>query len=142
MSYCTLAQLIERFSERLLIDISDRGNAPTGSVDTALVQRAIADADAEIDGFLRGRYQLPLPAVPPLLTDLSLRIAIYKAHTHTVTEKIRRDYEDAIRSLKLIADGVIRLDIAGSEPASAGALDVIVTDTARPITVASMKGFI
>lgn len=98
MPYCTLNQLQDRYSERLLIDISDRSDAATDSIDQALFTRAIADADAEIDGYLRGRYGLPLSAVPPVLTDLSLRIAIYKAHTHAVNDKIRRDYEDAMRA--------------------------------------------
>lgn len=37
MAYCTLQQLIDRYSRRLLIDISDRGEAPTGSIDQALI---------------------------------------------------------------------------------------------------------
>lgn len=142
MTYCDLDLLKQRYGERLLIDLSDRGDSVAGTIDTGLITRAIADADAEIDGFLRGRYALPLKAVPPLLTDLSLRLSIYKAHTHTVSEKIRDDYRDAIRSLELIAKGEIRLDIDGAEPASSGASDVLMTETSRPITVASMKGFI
>lgn len=142
MAYCTLQQLIDRYSARLLIDVSDRGDAPGGTIDQALIERAIADTDAEIDGYLRGRYALPLSAVPPQLTDLALRITVYKAHTHTVSDKIRDDYKAAVRSLELIAKGEIRLDIAGAEPASSGANDVVMTETSRPITVASMKGYI
>lgn len=142
MAYCTLQQLIDRYSERLLLDVSDRGDEAAGTLDQALIGRAITDADAEIDGYLRGRYALPLKAVPPQLTDLSLRLSIYKAHTHAVSEKIRDDYRAAIRSLELIARGEIRLDIDGDEPASSGTSDVMMTETARPITVASMKGFI
>ena len=142
MSYCTLQELTDRYGERTLIDLSDRDDAPTGVIDDALIGSAIDDAGAEIDGYLRGRYALPLAATPPVLRDLCLRVAIYKAHTHVVTDKIRRDYEDAMRSLRMIADGSIRLDIAGSEPTSSGSSDVVMTDTSRPITVASMKGYI
>ena len=142
MAYCTLQDLKDRYSERLLLDLSDRGQTPSGTIDAALIGRAIADADAEIDGYLRGRYALPLAALPPVLTDLSLRIAIYKAHTHTVSDKIRRDYEDAMKSLKLIADGSVRLDIAGVEPVSSGSSDVRMTETSRPITAETMRGFI
>lgn len=142
MAYSSLELLKDRYGERMLLDLSDRGESTVGVIDLKLVNRAIADADAEIDGYLRGRYALPLLAVPPVLTDLSLRIAIYKAHTHAVTEKIRRDYEDAMKSLKLIAEGAIRLDVEGQEPVSSGASDVLMTETSRPMTVASMKGFI
>ncbi len=142
MAYCTLDELKARYSERMLIDVSDRDDQPTGEIDAALVARAIADADAEIDGYLRGRYALPLQALPPQLVDLSLRIAIYKAHANVVTDKIRRDYEDAIKTLKLIAEGTVRLDVAGVEPASSGSSDVMMTETSRPMTVSSMRGFI
>lgn len=143
MAYCTLQQLTDRYGERLLLDVSDRGDAPATEIDAALIARAIADADAEIDGYLRGGgYALPLSGVPPMLTDLSLRLSIYKAHAHVVGEKIRRDYEDALRTLKLIADRTIRLDLDGAEPESSGASEVIMSDTERPITVKTMKGYI
>lgn len=42
----------------------------------------------------------------------------------------------------LIADGAIRLDVAGQEPASSGSNDVVMTETARPLTADSLRGFI
>ncbi|WP_163266459.1 gp436 family protein [Chelativorans alearense] len=142
MAYCTLQELIERYSERMLIDISDRGDAPTGTIDGDLITRAIADADALIDGYLAARYRLPLASVPHLVRDLSLRVSIYYAHAHVAEEKIKRDYEEALATLKRIAQGLIKLDIDGVEPPGSGAAEVRVGECERPMTVKSMKGFI
>lgn len=142
MAYCTQAELIERYSERMLIEISDRADAPTGTIDTALIDRAIADADALIDGYLAVRYQLPLASVPRLVKDLSLRIAIYYAHAHVAPDKIKEGHDNAIATLKQISAGHVRLDVAGVEPAASGASEVRTNNPERPLTNQTMKGFI
>ncbi|KQZ14306.1 hypothetical protein ASD44_09645 [Mesorhizobium sp. Root554] len=142
MAYCTLAQLTDRYSERMLLDISDRGDAPVEAVDVALIDRAIADADALIDGYLKVRYALPLASVPRLVTDLSLRISIYYAHAHVAADKIKADYEAALRTLRDISTGMIRLDIEGVEPAASGASEVRTNEPERPLSAATMKGYI
>lgn len=105
MSYCTLQELTERYSARMLIDISDRGDERPDEPDTALIDRAIADADALIDGYLKVRYALPLSSVPRLVRDLSLRVSIYYAHGHVAAEKITADYKEALKTLENIARG-------------------------------------
>lgn len=142
MSYCTQAQLIERYSERMLIDISDRGEVATGEIDAALIARAIADADALIDGYLKPRYALPLQAAPRLLTDISLRVAIYYAHAHVAEHKIKDDYNAALKTLSEISRGIIQLDVDGVEPAASGASEIRMTETDRRLTSSSMKGYI
>ena len=142
MSYASLAQLNDRYGERLLIQITDRSETPSGVVDQAVVDRALADTDATIDGYLAGRYALPLAETPPLLIDLALAIAIYKLHPYEPDPKIAQDYKDAIASLQKIATGVIRLPAAGVEPESSGAAGVETIDRERPLTPESMTGFI
>lgn len=142
MAYCTLQELIDRYSRRMLVDASDRGDDATGEIDEALIDRAIADADAAIDGFLKVRYRLPLTSVPDLVRDLSLQIAIYKAHAHVVTDKIRDDYKYALKTLEQISQGTVRLDIEGAEPAASGASEVRTNQPERPMTAATMKGYI
>ena len=142
MAYSTLADLTARYGQALLVQISDRADAPTGEVDEALITQAIANADAVIDGFLLGRYQLPLASTPGLVADWSQRIAIYKAHGQNVDQKISADYDAAMRELGQVASGAIRLAIAGAEPTGSGAAGVIATDTERVFTRDSMKGYI
>ena len=142
MPYSTLTQLTDRFGERLLADLTDRGAEATGGIDEAVVDRAIADTDALIDGYLKGRYLLPLDTVPPLVTDMAQAITIYKLHVHVVSDKVRADYQDAMKTLGQIANGSVRLDVAGVEPASSGAAGVQVNDRTRDMTPENLKGFI
>lgn len=142
MSYASLDQLVERHGERTLLQLTDRSTPPTGEIDTAAVDRALTDTDAVIDGYVAGRYALPLADTPPLLADLAQAIAIYKLHSFAPDPKIEQDYKDAIASLLRIAKGEIRLPLAGVEPESSGSSGVVVVDRERPFTEANLKGFI
>jgi phage gp36-like protein len=142
MSYASQSDLVERFGESMLIDLTDRADPPVGTIDASVVAKALEDADAMIDGYLLGRYALPLPTTPNLLNDLAKAIAVYKLHRDAVSEKIAADYKNAEKMLALIADGTIRLNVAGVEPASSGASGVRTTDRERPLTAENMKGFI
>ena len=142
MPYTTLDQLTDRFGERMLVDLTDRADVATGEVDADVVDRALADTDAVIDGYLAGRYVLPLATVPALIADLALTIAIYKLHRFEPDPKIQKDYELALRSLDGIAKGSIRIPAAGVEPAGTDGGGARMTDRERPFTEANMKGFI
>lgn len=142
MTYATQADLVERFGEQMLIDLTDRADPPAGSIDAGVVADALADTDAMIDGYLLGRYLLPLASTPTLLKDLAKAIAIYKLHRDSASDKIRDDYTNALKMLKQIADGDVRLNVAGVEPASSGATGVKVTDRPRDFTPDNLKGFI
>ena len=143
MTYATLAQLIDRVGEPMLIDLTDRGEVATGAIVAAVVERALVDADALIDGYLAARYQLPLSVTPALITDVAQAVALWKLHVTTPEDKIKLDYEAALKTLREIGQGLIRLpDAQGLEPASSGASGVIVTDRERPFTADNMKGFI
>ncbi|ETR79290.1 hypothetical protein X566_01505 [Afipia sp. P52-10] len=141
MTYASQAELEERYGQPMLIMLTDRADPPANVIDAAVVVRALEDADAEINGYL-GRYKLPLSATPPLVRNLALPIAVYKLHRDAVSEKVRRDYEDAVATLKLIATGTVRLDVAGVEPPAAVGSGVRITDRDRPLTEENMKGFI
>lgn len=140
--YCTIPELVDRYSERMLLDLSDRGDMAAAAIDAALFDRAIADADALIDGYLKVRYALPLTIVPRLVKDLSLRISIYYAHAHVAEQKIKDDYEAALKTLREISGGTIRLDVEGAEPPASGAAEVVTNDPERPLSAATMKGYI
>lgn len=142
MSYASRDDMLDRCSEAMLIDLTDRADPPTGEIGETVLARGLADADAVIDGYLKGRYLLPLSATPPLVRDLALAITTYKLHRNAASDKVRQDYEDAISALKQIASGVVRLDVAGVEPASSGTSGVRTTDRARDMTPDNLKGFV
>jgi len=142
MPYATLQQLVTRFGERTLVQLTDRADAPTGAIDEALVAQELANTDAVINGYAGVRYRLPLDPVPALVTDLALVIAIYKLHVFAPDPKVKDDYDQALRTLKDISAGNVRLDAAGIEPASSGASGVQYVDRERPLSPESLHGFI
>lgn len=142
MSYASLQNLVDRYGERLLLQVADRADPPAGAIDAAVVAKNLGDADAVIDGYLAGRYVLPLVDVPPVLVSIAESIAIYKLHAYTPEQKIADEYKQALADLKMIAAGDIRLPIAGVEPAGSGAGGVQTIDRARDMTPENMWGFI
>lgn len=143
MPYATLQQLIDKCGERMLVELTDRGEPETGEIVESVVDRELANADAMIDGYLAARYQLPLAEVPALLPPLAVAITIYKLHINSVPEKIEADYKAAVADLDRISRGIIRLPgAAGVEPTSSGASGVLTNDRERPFTETNLKGFI
>lgn len=142
MTYASQADLVERFGEQMIIDLSDRADPPADAIDAAVVARALTDADAVINGYLTARYALPLASTPALVRDLALPIACYKLHRDTVSAKVLKDYDDALKELVKIASGTIKLDVAGMEPATNNASGVRFTDRERPLTADNLKGYV
>lgn len=142
MTYATLAGMYARVGRTMLVDLTDRGEPATGEVDTGVVAGELALTDAVIDAFLAVRYRLPLAAVPAIVTDLALSIAIYKLHRFAPDPKVEKDYDQALRTLREIADGRVKLDLAGVAPAGSGGGGVVAIDRARPLTPETMTGFI
>jgi len=142
MPYASLQMLVKRFGERTLVQLTDRAEVATGEMDVTVVDQELANTDAVINGYLANRYRLPLDPAPDQVTDLALSIAIYKLHVFAPDQKIKDDYQDALRMLRDIATGTVKLDAAGVEPASSGASGVEFIDRERPLSPESMTGFI
>ena len=142
MAYTDLDQLTDRFGAQMLVNLTDRSDPRTDAVDTNIVDRAIADTQAVIDGHLVGKYALPVSIVPPLIAELAATIAIYKLHIYTPEGKIGEDYKQALRSLESIARGTIKLSIEGAPAAAGQSSGARMTDRKRPMTAKNMTGFI
>jgi phage gp36-like protein len=107
MPYCTLQDLIDRYGEEELLQLADRDR--DDAIDQDVIDQALADASAEIDGYLLDRYTLPISPVPPSLTLAACRIARYQLYTVAPTERVQSDYERAIAWLRDVSRGLIRL---------------------------------
>jgi phage gp36-like protein len=119
MTYATQADLETRFGTEELAQRTDRINGSV--IDASVISRALADAEAEIDGYLAKRYQLPLATVPAVLGRIACDLARYYLYDDRVIEVVRKRYEDAVRLLKAMASGEVKLDAAEAlEPAVSG----------------------
>lgn len=109
MTYASAADMVTRFGEREVIALTDRDRS--NQVNESVLQVALDSAEAEINGYLGGRYQLPLPRVPRILTGYACDMARYRlcgAECPT-TDEIRDRYKDAVGFLQRVAEGKITL---------------------------------
>ena len=114
MTYATQADLTDRFGAVELAQLTDRASGQV--IDTAVLDRALADADAEINSYLASRYALPLASTPTVLVRLAADMARYRLYDDRVTEAVRARYQDAVSLLKRLASGEVRLDGATTPP--------------------------
>lgn len=117
MTYATLSDMTTRFGEVELAQLTDRAEGLVVQQD--VLDRALDDATAEVDGYLATRYRLPLAVVPQLLVRLVCDIARYRLYDERTTEAVRQRYEDSVRMLKSISTGAVLL--AGAELTGADA---------------------
>ena len=142
MAYVTLAQLTDRFGEPALVALTDRGAFAAGVIDAAVINRAIADGDATIDGYLARRYALPLTVSQPLLADVAGALVFWKLHTHQPDPKVETDFKAAMAALRDISAGTIALTAAGLEAQNVAGSGARITDRDRQLTQDNMTGFI
>jgi len=122
MSYATQADMTDRFGTDELIQLTDKGTPPTGTINTAVLDKSLADADATINSYLESRYTLPLSPVPQVLSRIACDIARYFLYDERATEQVRKRYEDALRYLRDVAEERIQLGVQPPQeaPASSG----------------------
>jgi phage gp36-like protein len=139
MPYATQADLETRFGSAELAQLTDR---ISGSViDAAVVGRALADAEAEIDGYLAARYQLPLASAPAVLGRITCDIARYYIYDDRVIEAVKERYKDAVRLLKSMASGEVMLDAAVVPAPAASSMSVSHSAPARIFNADSLAGY-
>jgi phage gp36-like protein len=121
VAYASAADLRARFDERQLAALTD----PAGKLadDTRLAQ-ACADASAEIDGYLQGRYVVPATPVPVVLVDRCCDLAVYKLarlRPAAMVASLKERHDEAIAWLRDVSRGVVTLALsaAGQPPAAA-----------------------
>lgn len=119
MPYCTQQNLVDRFGENELLDLADRD--VDGIVDAEVIAGAIADADAEIDGYIAQRYPLPLADVPPMLVRRACDITRFFLYSKHPTETVKTAYDEALRWLRDVNAGrVLLIRDTGAVAESAG----------------------
>lgn len=130
MSYATQQDMINRYGEHEVRLLTDRANL--GVIDATVLAYALTQADAEIDGYLQGRFALPLATVPVLLVGIACDVARYRLAGTDIreTDPIRTRYKDAIKLLASISKGELQLGLsAGGQPApETGAVRVVEGD--------------
>ena len=160
MQYATVQDLIDRFGEPEMIQLTDA--AHQAAVQPARIQLKLDDAHALADGYLARVFALPLTGCakpvgvgavemvpPPQLTRAVCDIARYYLYDDKCTDEVLKRYEQAKQELLHISQGKATLacpwgGVAG-EPLSAdpqaGGCEVGYSFPARQMTDETLRGF-
>jgi len=109
MSYCTLQDLRDRYGDDELIQLTDRTNV--GTINESVINRAIVDADGEIDGYLGGRFDVPANPVTKSLVRVACDISRYYLYDDAATDTVKDRYKNAIAFVKSIGKGDISIGV-------------------------------
>lgn len=123
MTYATQADLETRFGAAEILQLADRDGDDLA--DSGVVAGALAEADAEIDAHLAGRYALPLASIPAILTRLACDIARYRLMADNPLEEARTRYEDARRMLESLAAGRVSLGLPAVSTTTGNLVEVV-----------------
>ncbi|WP_241951930.1 gp436 family protein [Pasteurella multocida] len=132
--YATINDFISRVGEFQVMELTDRENI--GEVNQAVLTIALSDSSSQIDGYLVGRYKLPLKTIPQNLTRICCDLTRYRLASMSevsITEEIIERYKLSLRELEGIASGKVSLGIAEDEQASTGENTVIFTNVANRV---------
>jgi len=141
MGYANAQQMIDRFGEQELIQLTDRANPPLNTMDDAVLAAALDDADAEINGYLQARYTLPLASVPLNIARMARDIARYRLYDDAVTDAVQKRYDQAIKELERISKGIIQLGLDGNNHTVAATAQAATVADAPVFTPTSLAGY-
>jgi phage gp36-like protein len=106
MGYCTQANMIAEVGEQELIQLTDRSNL--GVIDTVVLAKALANADAKINSYLTG-YVLPLSSIPANFELMAGDIARFYLFKDAVPDVVKARFIDAIKYLEQVSTRKILL---------------------------------
>lgn len=120
MRYCTRADIGNAIPEITLIQLSNDDPAAEQPNEN-VIGDGVRQAEELVDGYLRGRYNLPLDPVPTVLRDAVVYLArhwLYQRRPEGVLpDPVKDSRKDTIKLLEHIRDGVVTLGMSTGEAA-------------------------
>lgn len=115
MAYITLADMIAAFGEEEMIALSNLDNSNAITVNSSVIQKAIDDACASVDGYLAVRYSVPIIPTPPALQRITCDFARGILDQNNPREEVIRRWDMAVAYLKDLARGLAVLPMPQAE---------------------------
>jgi phage gp36-like protein len=120
MRYCTRDDLGNAIPQRTLIQLSNDNPAAT-QPNESVIDDGLRHAQELVDGYLRGRYHLPLDQVPTLLREAVVCLArhwLYQRRPEgALPEAVKDSRKDTLALLESIRDGVVTLGLPSGHAA-------------------------
>ena len=120
MRYCTRADIGNAIPEMTLIQLSNDDPAALSPNDN-VIEDGVRQAEELVDGYLRGRYNLPLDPVPTVLRDAVVYLArhwLYQRRPEgALPDSVKDSRKDTVKLLESIRDGVVTLGMPSGHAA-------------------------
>lgn len=112
----------QAFVDRLGLDEAIRltDTIGTGRIEAARLTTALADAQAEVDGYLAVKYATPLSTVPAMITAIVHDLAVARLWRDELPESVMERQKSARQQLRDMAKGLIALPGAEALTAATG----------------------
>ncbi len=117
--YCQIEDIQKQVSKDTLIQLTDDNQV--SEIDSVIVEEAILYSETLINGYLRGRYSIPIINIglgtepPDILKILAVDLSIYRLYSRRfqtdTPDSISEKYKNSIRILEQIQKGIISLGI-------------------------------
>lgn len=146
-AYCTKADIYpDQIATAIVVKLTDDTGLKTEMDDDteAVVDKAITDASAEIDGYAQKIYTVPLTPVPDLIVKYCVDIAIYNMYArrdNPVPETRRDRYYQAVAYLKLVTKGEAALGAATPPTEVSSPNEVVISSNTGLFTRTNLEGF-
>lgn len=124
MSYATRQNMIDRFGERELIQLTDRAEPQTNAIDDTVLNAALADADDRINSYLSKRHTLPLATVPTVLVRICADFARWFLYDDGIPDAVESAFKEGKNILESYVKGNIDLGIASADPDESGSIEI------------------
>lgn len=151
MAYCTAAEVLDMLKEDMLnVIIGDdyiENEDERIQAITPIVEQAIADADAEIDGYLAKRYKVPFGKTPQVINKFAKDIALYNMVSRKGVDENDREktyltrYNAAIAFLTKVAEGKISIGVSENNTEDAARIGFSMSNSPRLFSRGNMKGW-
>ena len=120
MRYCTRADIGNAIPEITLIQLSNDDPAAEQPNEN-VIGDGVRQAEELVDGYLRGRYNLPLDPVPTVLRDAVVYLArhwLYQRRPEgAMPDPVKDSRKETIKLLESIRDGVVTLGMPTGQAA-------------------------
>ena len=120
MRYCTREDIGQAIPELTLLQLSN-DNPAAEQPNESVIEEAVRQAEELVDGYLRGRYVLPLDPVPTVLRDAVVYLArhwLYQRRPEgSMPDAVKDSRKDTIKLLESIRDGVVTLGMPSGQAA-------------------------
>lgn len=120
MRYCSRTDIGNSIPELTLLQLSNDDPAAE-QPNESVIEGGVRQAEELVDGYLRGRYVLPLEPVPTVLRDAVVYLTrhwLYQRRPEgIVPDAVKDSRKDTIKLLESIRDGVVTLGMPTGQAA-------------------------